>query len=83
MNMTRLMMNPKKAVWPWTDWTLILSLLLILVRNQYVQLSGYPVMFARLAQKVLVVFAILMPVKVKNMILGGGVLRAEEEPGMS
>ena len=56
--------------------SLILSLLLILVRNQYVQLFRVSGDVRTIGAKVLVVFAILMPVKVQNMILGGGILKS-------
>ena len=76
MNMTRLMMNPKKLCGLGLIGSLILSLLLILVRNQYVQLFRVSGDVRTIGAKVLVVFAILMPVKVQNMILGGGVLKS-------
>lgn len=56
--------------------SLILSLLLILVRNQYVQLFRVSGDVRTIGAKVLVVFAILMPVKVQNMIIGGGILKS-------
>lgn len=56
--------------------SLIFSLLLILTRNPYVQLFRVSDDVRMIGANILVVFAILMPVKVQNMILGGGVIRS-------
>lgn len=56
--------------------SLIFSLLLILTKNPYVQLFKVSDDVRMIGANILVVFAILMPVKVQNMILGGGVIRS-------
>lgn len=56
--------------------TLTFSLLLILTKNPYVQLFKVSDDLRMIGANILVVFAFLMPVKVQNMILGGGVIRS-------
>ena len=56
--------------------SLTFSLLLILIKNPYVQLFKVSDDVRMIGANILVVFAILMPVKVQNMILGGGVIRS-------
>lgn len=56
--------------------SLTFSLLLILTKNPYVQLFKVSDDVRMIGANILVVFAILMPVKVQNMILGGGVIRS-------
>ena len=54
----------------------ILSVLLILLGNFYVQIYQVEPEVRATAYKLLVVFAIVSPVKVQNMILGGGIIRS-------
>ena len=56
--------------------SLVLSLLLIMVRGPYVQLFNVSDAVRGIGSDILVAFAILMPVKVQNMILGGGIIRS-------
>ena len=51
-------------------------LLLILIRNPYVQLFNVSGDVRGIGADILAAFAILMPVKVQNMILGGGIIRS-------
>lgn len=56
--------------------SLIFSLLLVLTRKPYVQLFNVADDVREIGADILVAFAVLMPVKVQNMILGGGILRS-------
>lgn len=56
--------------------SLILSALLILLREPYVLLYKVEGEVQATARALLLVFAILAPVKVANMVLGGGILRS-------
>lgn len=56
--------------------SLIFSLLLVLTRKPYVQLFNVADDVREIGADILVAFAILMPVKVQNMILGGGIIRS-------
>ena len=56
--------------------SLILSLLLVLLGRFYVQIFQVEDSVRLIAYKLLVVFAVVAPVKVQNMILGGGIIRS-------
>ena len=56
--------------------SLIFSLLLVLTRKPYVQMFNVADDVREIGADILVAFAVLMPVKVQNMILGGGILRS-------
>ena len=56
--------------------SLILSLLLVLWGRFYVQIFQVEDSVRLIAYKLLVVFAVVAPVKVQNMILGGGIIRS-------
>lgn len=56
--------------------SVLLSVLLLLTGNIYVKIYQVEEAVRALARQTLVVFAIISPVKVQNMILGGGVLRS-------
>ena len=56
--------------------SLVFTLLLILVRNPYVQLFNVSGDVRGIGADIMAAFAILMPVKVQNMILGGGIIRS-------
>lgn len=54
----------------------VLSILLILVRGLYVQIFNVEPEVRELTTRLLLVYALVAPVKVQNMILGGGILRS-------
>lgn len=54
----------------------VLSVLLLLLKNLYVSIYQVEDVVKLTAQQILVAFAIISPVKVQNMILGGGILRS-------
>ncbi|MGN1166304.1 MAG: MATE family efflux transporter [Lachnospiraceae bacterium] len=56
--------------------SLILSLLLIFTGRFYVQIYQVEPEVRKMAVRVLVAFALISPVKVQNMILGGGIIRS-------
>ncbi|MFN2926219.1 MATE family efflux transporter [Lachnospiraceae bacterium YH-ros2228] len=56
--------------------SLVFTLLLILIRNPYVQLFNVSGDVRTIGADIMAAFAILMPVKVQNMILGGGIIRS-------
>lgn len=56
--------------------SVFLSLLLILVGEGYVSLYNVEPQVQKTAYLILVVFAIISPIKVQNMILGGGIIRS-------
>ena len=66
----------KKLVWYGLAGSLILSALLIGLRSAYVPLYKVEPGVQAAADKLLLAFAVLAPVKVANMILGGGVVRS-------
>lgn len=66
----------KKLVWYGLAGSLILSALLIGSRRAYVPLYKVEPGVQDTAAKLLLAFALLAPVKVANMILGGGVVRS-------
>lgn len=56
--------------------SVILSMILVIVKPFYVTLFQVPDDVKYVAEQLLFVFAIISPVKVLNMILGGGILRS-------
>lgn len=66
----------KKLVWYGVVSSLLLSALLIGLRWAYVPLYKVEPGVRETAAKLLLAFAVLAPVKVANMILGGGVVRS-------
>ena len=56
--------------------SLVFTLLLILIRNPYVQMFNVSGDVRGIGADIMAAFAILMPVKVQNMILGGGIIRS-------
>ncbi|MCM1135384.1 MAG: MATE family efflux transporter, partial [Clostridium sp.] len=54
----------------------VLSLLLVLVGGAYVRIYQVEESVRMLANQILIAFAVISPVKVQNMILGGGILRS-------
>lgn len=54
----------------------ILSALLLLIHPYYVKIFPVALQVRRMTEKLLVVFAAVSPIKVQNMILGGGILRS-------
>lgn len=68
--------DSKKLVWYGVVGSLLLSALLIGLRWAYVPLYKVEPGVRETAAKLLLAFAVLAPVKVANMILGGGVVRS-------
>lgn len=66
----------KKLMWYGLAGSLILSALLILLREPYVLLYKVETEVQTTSAVLLLAFAILAPVKVANMILGGGIIRS-------
>lgn len=56
--------------------SIILSLLLVFTGSFYVKIYAVEEMVQAMAYQLLIVFALVSPVKVQNMILGGGILRS-------
>ena len=56
--------------------SLFLSLLLVMVSPFYVRIYNVDSAVQILTRNILIVFAIISPIKVQNMILGGGILRS-------
>lgn len=55
---------------------LLLAALLIVLRYPYVNIYRVPEQVKSIGQDILLAFAVLVPVKVENMILGGGIIRS-------
>ena len=56
--------------------SLLLSLLLLVVGRSYVSIYNVELSVQSTAYQILAVFAIISPIKVQNMILGGGIIRS-------
>lgn len=56
--------------------SLVLSLVLILTRSSYINLYNVDEQVNHVGSQLLLAFAILAPIKVQNMILGGGIIRS-------
>lgn len=66
----------KKLLWYGLAGSLVLSFLLILLREPYVLLYKVEPEIRAVSGGLLMAFAVLAPVKVANMILGGGIIRS-------
>ncbi len=66
----------KKLMWYGLIGSLILSTLLITLRGSYVLLYNVEPEVQTVSASLLLAFAVLAPVKVANMILGGGIIRS-------
>lgn len=66
----------KKLMWYGFVCSLTLSALLIVLRNPYIALYNVETGVQTTAGILLLAFAVLAPVKVANMILGGGIIRS-------
>ena len=66
----------KKLLWYGLAGSLVLSFLLILLREPYVLLYKVEPEVRAVSSGLLMAFAVLAPVKVANMILGGGIIRS-------
>lgn len=56
--------------------SLLLSVLLVVLRGYYVRIYQVEEQVKHVTQQILAVFAVISPVKVQNMILGGGIIRS-------
>lgn len=56
--------------------SLILSLLLLVLGQSYVLIYNVELSVQSMAYQILAVFAVISPIKVQNMILGGGIIRS-------
>lgn len=56
--------------------SVLLSLLLVVAGKYYVRLYKVEPLIRHMTYRILVVFAVISPVKVQNMILGGGIIRS-------
>lgn len=56
--------------------SVILSVILVLFRDSYVQIYRAEENVRAVTKEILLAFAVISPVKVQNMILGGGILRS-------
>lgn len=68
--------NSKKLVLYGLCGAIILSVLLVILRNLYVDIYEVEDSVKITAGNILIAFAIISPVKVLNMILGGGIIRS-------
>ena len=66
----------KKFIWGGLAGAAVLAVLLLAVRNYYVRIYEVEDSVQILASRILVVFALISPVKIQNMILGGGIVRS-------
>lgn len=56
--------------------SVVLSVLLILLGRYYVEIYNVEPQVQAVAYQILIAFAVISPVKVQNMILGGGIIRS-------
>ena len=56
--------------------SILLSLMLVIVGSFYVKIYDVEAVVQQMTRNVLVAFAVISPVKVQNMILGGGIIRS-------
>lgn len=66
----------KKLMWYGFGGSVILSAVLILFSRIYVEIYQVEDVVRVLAKQILFAFAVISPVKVQNMILGGGIIRS-------
>lgn len=68
--------NSKKLVFYGLAGAAVLSILLLVLRYFYVEIYEVEDSVKEIAKDILVAFALISPVKVLNMILGGGIIRS-------
>lgn len=68
--------NSKSLIFYGVAGSVLLSLILIIFKGFYVSLYQVELQVQQLGCQLLVIFACYMPVKVTNMVLGGGILRS-------
>ena len=68
--------DSKRLMWYGLAGSLVLSVALVLLGQFYVRIYNVEPQVRTMAYQLLVVFAIVSPVKVQNMILGGGIIRS-------
>ena len=56
--------------------SVFLSVLLVIISSIYVRIYNVEPLVQKMTQQILLAFAIVAPVKVQNMILGGGIIRS-------
>ena len=56
--------------------SIILSLLLVALSSFYVKIYNVELIVQEITQRILIMIAVIAPVKVLNMILGGGIIRS-------
>ena len=66
--------DSKRLMWYGLAGSLVLSVALVLLGQFYVRIYNVEPQVRTMAYQLLVVFAIVSPVKVQNMILGGGII---------
>lgn len=72
----RAYMDSKKLMKYGLCGSIVLSVLLILLGKYYVSVYNVEKSVMNISYQLLVIFAILSPIKVQNMILGGGIIRS-------
>ena len=68
--------NSKKLVWYGLCGAVILSVLLVATKSFYVDIYAVEDVTKAIASDILLAFALVAPIKVLNMILGGGIVRS-------
>lgn len=68
--------DSKRLMWYGLAGSLVLPVALVLLGQFYVRIYNVEPQVCTMAYQLLVVFAIVSPVKVQNMILGGGIIRS-------
>ena len=68
--------NAKKLVWYGLRGAILLSALLIAAKSFYVDIYAVEAVTKNIASDILLAFALVAPIKVLNMILGGGIVRS-------
>lgn len=71
----------KKMMWYGLAGSLFLSGILVLTAGFYVKIFNVEESVRHIAENLLLVFALISPVKVQNMILGGGIIRSGGRTG--
>lgn len=66
----------KKLMWYGAIGSVLLSVVLVIASGYYVQIYQVEETVRKLARDIMIAFAIVSPVKVQNMILGGGIIRS-------
>ena len=68
--------DAKRLMWCGVAGSVVLSVSLLLLGMRYVSVYKVDAQIQRTAYFILAVFAIISPIKVQNMILGGGIIRS-------